>query len=71
VYSQEQQMIEQQLAVITGKLKLQHFCQEMQFLNVLTYKQIAEAHIAAWPFVPDALSGERAGLLRLKSWQPV
>jgi hypothetical protein len=53
----EQQEIEQQLAVITGKMKMLHFCQELQFYNVLTYKQIAEAHINAWPFVPDALSG--------------
>jgi hypothetical protein len=36
---------------------MQHFCQELLFYNVLSYKQIAEAHVNAWPFVPDALSG--------------
>jgi Fe-S-cluster-containing hydrogenase component 2 len=61
VYSSEQREIEQQLAVVTGKLKMQHFCQEQMFYNVLSYKQIAVAHISAWPFVPDALSGEQGG----------
>jgi hypothetical protein len=56
VSCREQQEIEQQLAVITGKIKMQHFCQERLFYNVLSYKQIAEAHVNAWPFVPDALS---------------
>ncbi|WIA12345.1 hypothetical protein OEZ85_012396 [Tetradesmus obliquus] len=56
VYSKEQQHIEQQLAIITGKIKLLFFCQELQWCNVLTYKQIAEAHVNAYPFVPDALS---------------
>jgi hypothetical protein len=57
VASKEQRDIEQQLAVITEKLKMQHFCQSLQFHNVLTYKQIAEVYVNAWPFVPDALSG--------------
>lgn len=52
----EQQGIEQQLAVITEKLKMQHFCQALQFHNVLTYRQLAGLYVDAWPFVPDALS---------------
>jgi hypothetical protein len=57
VSSKEQRDIEQQLAVITEKLKMQHFCQSLQFHNVLTYKQIAEVYVNAWPFIPDAFSG--------------
>jgi hypothetical protein len=58
VSSKEQQEIEQQLAIITEKVKMQHFCQSLQFHNVLTYKQLAGVWVNSWPFVPDALSSK-------------
>ena len=48
----------EQLDVIIEKLKMQHFCMFLQFYNVLTYKQLAGTYVDAWPFVPDAFSGE-------------
>ncbi|WIA32481.1 hypothetical protein OEZ86_003300 [Tetradesmus obliquus] len=54
--SREQWDIEQQLEVTTEKLKMQHFCQVLQFHNVLTYKQHAAVFVYAWPFVPDAFA---------------
>jgi hypothetical protein len=58
VSCKEQREIEQQLAAITERMKMEHFCQALQFHNVLTYKQLAGVYVNAWPFIPDALSGE-------------
>ncbi|WIA14764.1 hypothetical protein OEZ85_003249 [Tetradesmus obliquus] len=56
VSSKEQRDIEQQLDVIIEQLKMQYFCQMLQFFNVLTCKQLAGNYVDAWPFVPDGFS---------------
>jgi hypothetical protein len=59
VASKEQRSIEKQLLNVTEKIKLQHFCQIMQFHNTLSNKQMAELYVSCWPFLPDSLAGER------------
>jgi hypothetical protein len=57
VASKEQRKIEKQLLNITEKIKLQHFCQILQFHNTLSNKQMAELYVSSWPFLPDSLAG--------------
>jgi hypothetical protein len=54
----EERKVEARLLTITEQLKMQHFCQIMQFHNVLSKKQMAELYVDAWPFLPDVLASE-------------
>ncbi|WIA12346.1 hypothetical protein OEZ85_012397 [Tetradesmus obliquus] len=56
VASKEQRKIERQLLSIAEKIKLQHFCQILQFHNTLSNKQMAELYVSSWPFLPDSLA---------------
>jgi hypothetical protein len=56
--SKGQRETEARLLTVTEKLKMQHFCQMLQFHNVLTYKQLAELYVSSWPFLPDVMSSE-------------
>jgi hypothetical protein len=56
--SKGQRETEARLLTVTEKLKMQHFCQMLQFHNLLTYKQMAELYVSSWPFLPDEMSSE-------------